>query len=118
MSLHAVSVDPATGEIITSDLTEVIPPPPSAPENKIPYFEGEEVVETKAKITSVAGLEVGDRVFRMDDSVKLVVEARVVGIHHQANSHGKLERIHTLKAIDSLVIDWGMDMDALRDALS
>jgi hypothetical protein len=83
----------------------------------IPNFEGEEVTTTKAKITSVAGLEVGDRVFRMDESVKLVIEARVVGIDHKPNAQGKLERVHLLKAIDSLVIGWGMDMDALREAL-
>lgn len=84
----------------------------------IPNFEGEEVFSTKAKITSVAGLEVGDRVFRMDESVKLVIEARVVGIDHKPNPQGKLERVHLLKAIDSLVIGWGMDMDALREALN
>jgi hypothetical protein len=84
---------------------------------QIPHFEGEEVVATKGKITSVAGLEIEDRVFRLDESVKLVVEARVVGIEHKPNNAGKLERVHTLKAIDSLVVDWALDMDALREAL-
>lgn len=83
----------------------------------IPRFEGDEVIATKAKITSVGGLEIGDRTFRLDESVKLVVEARVVGIDHKVNTAGKLERVHVLKAIDSLVIDWGLDMDALREAL-
>jgi hypothetical protein len=84
----------------------------------IPAFEGEEVFATKAKITSVGGLEIGDRVFRLDESVKLIIEARVVGIDHKPNAQGKLERHHLLKAIDSLVIAWDMDMDSLRDALS
>lgn len=83
----------------------------------IPNFEGEEVTATKVKITSVAGLEIDDRVFRMDESVKLVIEARVVGIDHKPNAAGKLERVHLLKAIDSLIVDWSLDMDGLKEAL-
>lgn len=83
--------------------------------DSIPNFEGETVTATKAKITSISGLEVGDRVFRMDESVKLVVECRVVGVQHTPNAKGELERIHVLKAIDSIVIDWGMDLDTLRE---
>lgn len=85
--------------------------------HEIPRFEGEEVQATKAKITSVGGLEIGDRVFRLDQTVKLIVEARVDGIDHKQTASGKIERIHLLKAIDSTVIDWALDMDALRAAL-
>ena len=81
----------------------------------IPAFEGEEVAATKGKITSVAGLEVGDQVFRMDETVRLVVECRVVGVDHKVNTQGKLERVHNFKAIDSVVIDWQLDLEALRD---
>lgn len=83
----------------------------------IPRFEGEEVVATAAKITSVNGLEIEDLVFRMDESVKLVIEARVVSVDHKPNKDGKLVRVHILKAFDSLVIDWSLDMDGLRQAL-
>lgn len=83
----------------------------------IPGFEGEAVVATKAKITSVSGLEVGDRVFRIDESVKLIVECTVISVDHKSNPKGELERIHLLKAIDSLVVAWDLDMDALKDAL-
>lgn len=83
----------------------------------IPRFEGEEVTFTKARITSVSGLEIGDEVFRMDQVVRMVVEARVVGIDHKVNHDGKLERVHTLKALDSVVIDWNADLDALREGL-
>lgn len=81
----------------------------------IPRFEGEEVAFTKARITSVSALEVGDEVFRVDQIVRLVVEARVTGVDHKVNNEGKLERIHTLKALDSYVIDWALDLDKLRD---
>jgi len=85
----------------------------------IPEFEGQEVSFTKAKITSVSGLEVGDQVFRMDETVRMVVEARVVGIDHKVNpTTGKLERVHLMKALDSVVINWSMDLDRLRDELS
>lgn len=84
---------------------------------EIPRFEGEEVAFTKATIKSVSGLEVGDQVFRMDQVVRMVVEARVVGIDHKVNTEGKLERVHNMKALDSIVIDWNADLDTLRDGL-
>lgn len=84
---------------------------------QIPNFEGEEVVATLAKITSVAGLEIEDRVFRMDETVRLVIEARVIDVGFKPNSAGKLVRVHLLKAIDSMIVDWALDMDGLREAL-
>lgn len=83
----------------------------------IPRFEGEEVVFTKAKIVSSGGLEVGDEVFRMDQIVRLVVECRVSGVNHKPNRDGKLERIHTLQVLDSVVIDWNADLSALQEGL-
>lgn len=83
----------------------------------IPRFEGEEVTFTKAKVTSVSGLEIGDQVFRLDQVVRMVVEARVVGIDHKVNADGKLERVHNMKALDSIVIDWKADLDSLREGL-
>ena len=53
----------------------------------------------------------------MDETVRLVVECRVVGIDHKVNPAGKLERVHNFKAIDSVVIDWQLDLEALRDGL-
>lgn len=81
----------------------------------IPSFEGEEVSATKGKITSVNGLEVGDQVFRMDETVRMVVECRVIGIDHKVDPAGKLVRVHNFKAIDSVVIDWKLDLESLRD---
>lgn len=97
-------------------LTVVSDPTPI--ENDIPKFEGQSVAATKATITSVSALEVGDRVFRLDQSVKLLVEATVASVQHKVNDKsGFLERIHTLKAIDTAVVDWDVDMDAVRDVL-
>ncbi|MEO6158662.1 MAG: hypothetical protein ABIQ39_13660 [Ilumatobacteraceae bacterium] len=74
----------------------------------IPDFEGKEVEFTAAKITSVAGLEIDDAVWRVDDYIRMVVECRVVAVHHAVNEKtGKLGRVHTIKAIDSKVLtDW------------
>lgn len=88
------------------------------PPSDIPRFEGEEVTGTKAKISSVTGLDVADQVFRMDETVRLVVECRVVGVDHKVTPDGKLERVHNFKAIDSVVIDWKLDLDSLRDGLA
>lgn len=73
----------------------------------IPSFEGQEVDFTKAKVTSVSGLEIGDAVLRMDDMVEMRITARVVGVDHKVNSAGKLERVHLIKAIESdLIKSW------------
>lgn len=86
--------------------------------NDIPAFEGNSVAGTKAQITSVSALEIADKVFKLDEIVKIVVEARVQNIQHKVNqTSGKLERVHTLKAVDVVVLDWEMDLDDLRDEL-
>lgn len=105
-----MSIDYSVTEDTTSTDTDDKP-------SEIPPFEGQHVAFTKAKITSVGGLEVGDRTFRLDETVRMVVEAQVVGIDHKVNSQGKLERVHLLKAVDSVVISWGLSLDALRDEL-
>jgi hypothetical protein len=83
----------------------------------IPDFEGVKVDLTKARVTSTNRLEIDDRVLRMDDTVKLLIECRVQGVDHKVNPSGQLERIHLLKAMNSLVLDWDMDLDELREHL-
>lgn len=90
--------------------------PPAAPAaSHIPMFEGQPVEFAKAKVTSATGLETGDRVWKIDDIVTLVIECRVTGVDHPVNqTTGKLERIHKLKAIDALHI--GASIETLREA--
>lgn len=111
--IHLQVVDTETGElrdIGTGDFG------PVAELNEIPAFEGHPVTGTKAQITSVSALEIADKVFGLDEIVKIVVEARVQNIQHKVNqTSGKLERVHTLKAVDVVVLDWEMDLDELRD---
>jgi len=74
---------------------------------EIPPFEGQEVTFTKAKVTSVSGLEIGDAVMKMDDMVEMTVTGRILGVDHKVNSAGKLERVHLIKAIETeLVRSW------------
>jgi hypothetical protein len=83
----------------------------------IPDFEGKTVEHTKAKIVSVGRLDINDEVYRMDDSIKVLVECRVEGIDHKVNADGDLERVHLLKALDAVVVSWDMDLDGLKKAL-
>lgn len=82
---------------------------PTAPIPAVPMFEGKPVITTKLRITSTLALDVGDTVLRMDDIVRLVVDARVTAIHHNENGKGDLERVQTAKAIAVEVVPWNPD---------
>lgn len=83
----------------------------------IPDFEGVTVEHTKAKIVSVGRLEIDDAVYRLDETLKVLVECQVTGIDHKATLDGDLERVHLLKAIDAVVVTWDTDFDTLKNAL-
>lgn len=87
------------------------------PSNDIPKFEGNEVARTSAKVTSMSNLDIGDRHFPMDRIVRMVVEARVEGIGHDVGTDGKLIRVHRMRVVDSIIIDWTQDLEALREGL-
>lgn len=74
---------------------------------KLPQFEGQDVAFAKAKLTSVSGLEIDDRLLRLDDMVRMYVEGRVVRIDHVVNDRtGHLERVQTIKVIEGQIVDW------------
>jgi hypothetical protein len=83
----------------------------------IPDFEGKTVEHTKAKIVSISTLDIDDHAYRMDDSVKVLVECRVEGVDHKVNNDGDLVRIHLFKALDAVLVSWDMDLDAVKAAL-
>jgi hypothetical protein len=70
---------------------------------KTPYtFEdGQDVVVTNVRLTGGSDLDVGDRVFPIDEMVSLKVTARVTGVNHVIDDHGEVKRQHVLKVIDS-----------------
>lgn len=98
----------------TASPTAAAPTPAAAPAptsvgvtHEIPPFEGQEVSFTKAKVTSVSGLEIGDAVMKMDDMVEMRVTGRILGVDHKVNAAGKLERVHLIKAIETdLIKSW------------
>ena len=80
---------------------------PSEPASHIPAFEGQEVSFTKAKVSSVSGLEINDAVMKMDDMVEMRITGRILGVDHKVNAQGKLERVHLIKAIETdLIKSW------------
>jgi len=77
------------------------------PRRQIPDFEGQSVSMVKAKLTSVAGMDIGDDILRLDQTVRLVVEGRVVRVDHVVHEQsGELHRVHTIKAIEAEQIPW------------
>lgn len=73
---------------------------------EIPMFEGVPVSTTKLKLTSTMALDVDNKVLRMDDIVRIVVEARISQVHHNENGQGEVERVQTAKALTVSVIPW------------
>lgn len=83
----------------------------AAEKPQIPAFEGQEVQATKVSFTSGTNLEIEDGVYRSEDIVRFVVEARVSAVNHKTNEKtGGLERIHTVKVIDVTEIPYDLDL--------
>lgn len=82
-------------------------PARAIPIDQIPDFEGQPVSTSKMKIISAAALEVDGAAFRIDDIVRVVVEARVSQVHHNVNERtGNLERVHTARPLTVEVAPW------------
>jgi hypothetical protein len=80
----------------------------------LPDFEGQPVMFSRLKLTSVSDLEVVDEANRMDDLVRLYVEGRVVRIDHVVDERsGQLKRVHTVKIIDAIQLPWDFNTGAL-----
>ena len=85
----------------------------------IPNFEGQSVDFTKASFTSGTNLEIDDKVFRTDEVVQFIVEARCAGINHKVNEKtGCLERVHSMKVIDVLPVPYEFTIEQLRDKVT
>lgn len=91
--------------------------PAHTPIPAIPDFEGQSVATTKLKITSTVALDV-DGVFRMDDIIRITVEARVSQVHHNVNERsGHLERVHLAKALAVETAPWNPEDPADRGVI-
>lgn len=76
-------------------------------EPEIPMFEGKPVEATRLKVASTGGgLEI-DAVLRVDDIIRVVIEARVDDIGHKVNGRtGALIRHQAAKVISASLIPW------------
>lgn len=79
------------------------------PVPEIPMFEGKPVASTKLKLTSTVALDVDNQVLRMDDIVRITVEARISSVQHNENARGDIERVQTAKAIAVEITPWNPD---------
>lgn len=93
---------------------ETVPPEYQPPRDEvIGDFEGAPVHFAKAKVTSAAGLEIGDKILKIDDKVVLVMELRCNDIDFKVDQNtGRVTRLQGLKAIDAFVCS--TDFETLR----
>lgn len=72
------------------------------PAPQYPPFEGAEVHGAKVKISAPASaMEFDDLVVKVDDVVRVVVTAKVVGVHHDVHhASGRLVRVQLAKVQD------------------
>jgi len=75
----------------------------------VPMFEGQSVDAVNMKVSGATSVDADDVVVSMDDRVRLVVECRVVGVHHYVNNNGDLVRQQILKAADAELTPWNPD---------
>lgn len=85
---------------------------------EVPMFEGKPVEATTLKVTTAgSGLEI-DGVLRMDDIIRVVVEARVSDIRHLVNERtGALIRHQSARVITASLIPWDASNPADKGVL-
>lgn len=109
---YAPMEDPHLSVVVNDQPTRLSQRRPVA---KLPDFEGKEVSLSSGKVFSVRPLDLDGAVYAMDEIVKVVVEARVAGVHHDVDeTTGKLVRVHKLKALEGAVVEWDFDLESLR----
>ena len=73
----------------------------------LPTFEGERVDHLRAKLSAAANLELSDTIHRIDETVRLVVHARVTRVEHTVDQRsGRLSRVETFRIEEAVEIDW------------
>jgi hypothetical protein len=91
-------------------VTDTDQPAPPVTDSGIPHFEGQPVESALIKLAAVSKLDAGAGWSRIDDTVRMYVEGRVVGVHHSVDEPtGKLMRVHTIKVVDAIQLPWDFD---------
>ncbi len=69
----------------------------------LPDFEGNPVEAARVRLSGTTGLDVGDEVSGIDDTVRLNVLGRVTGIEHRVDkTTGQLVRHHTIAVLEAI----------------
>lgn len=93
---------------------DVVPGPAPTSVSGLPKFEGQEVNDSRFKLTSVTDLEVDESAHRIDDIMRLFVEGRITRVDHVVDEKtGLLKRVHTIKVIDAIPLPWDFSTDQL-----
>ncbi len=72
----------------------------------LPSFEGEQVEELRAKLTSSANLEVSETHHRLEETARLLVTGRVTRIDHVVDQRtGRLIRVETFRIVDAVEVE-------------
>jgi hypothetical protein len=78
-------------------------------EPQLPVFEGERVDGLRAKLSAATNLELSEGHHAIDETIRLVVHAQVVGVNHVVDRRGELLRVETFRILDAVQIDWDVD---------
>jgi hypothetical protein len=77
------------------------------PTTPIPTFEGKLVHSTSLRLASTTGLDIEDRVLKVDDIIHVLVDARVSQVNHIVDERtGKMERVQSAKVLDVTLVPW------------
>jgi hypothetical protein len=78
--------------------------------NGLPDFEGNIVDGARLSITGGRGLDVGDEVNAIDDTVHLYVQGRVTDVQHKVDkASGALVRIHVIAVMEAAQLPGDFD---------
>lgn len=82
-------------------MSDEVPNPP------VPLFEGKLVHSTSLRLASATGLDIEDRVLKVDDIIHVLVDARVSQVNHVVDERtGKMQRVQSAKVLDVTLVPW------------
>jgi hypothetical protein len=98
---NAQPQQPAVAAVPSAPAPTFVPVDPLAP---LPQFEGHVVSASKVKVNGVTDIGIDSLALRVDDVVRLYVEARVTSVQHVVEEKsGDLVRSHVLKPLHAEV---------------
>lgn len=100
---------------MTAEIAHLHAVPTTEADLTLPDFDGQPVDVTRIKLTSVASLEAGDIVNRIDDTVRLYIEGQVVRVDHVVDARGRIVRQHVVRVVEAIQLPWSFDVAQFED---